>query len=121
MKHLFVPYKIALELKEKGFNEPCFLSYEEDQELCERSIRSYNHYYTEDEDKFHCSAPLYQQVIDWLEFNHHSDCYTIPVLSKQPKQYESYLLFRGKTTSFGLFNSPQLALNKAIEEALKLI
>lgn len=23
MKHLFVPYKLALELKEKGFDEPC--------------------------------------------------------------------------------------------------
>jgi hypothetical protein len=24
MKHLFVPYELALKLKEKEFNEPCF-------------------------------------------------------------------------------------------------
>ena len=28
MKHLFVPYEIAKQLKEKGFNEPCLAYYQ---------------------------------------------------------------------------------------------
>lgn len=27
MKHLFVPYELAVKLKEKGFDEPCFAAY----------------------------------------------------------------------------------------------
>lgn len=70
MKHLFVPYEIALKLKEKGFDEPCLSwYYQESKELCEVTSYLYegskNSENNIDRVPF-VTAPLYQQVIDWL-------------------------------------------------------
>jgi hypothetical protein len=72
MKEQFVPYEIAVMLKEKGFDEPCFgdyfhferdnqsiLDYDEDRE---RIITD-----NTDENITKYLAPLWQQVIDWLK------------------------------------------------------
>jgi hypothetical protein len=80
MKKEFVPHELALTLKEKGFDEPC--------------LRGYNSAYTENNkpvlhdfvygelqtntmyekcrlaDVNVCTAPLWQQVIDWLSDVH---------------------------------------------------
>ena len=79
MKHLFVPYEIALQLKEKGFREECFAYYQDN--LLEFSSPTFHqkhknsidnigtvHWNMEDIDDV--SAPLYQQVIDWLWNNY---------------------------------------------------
>lgn len=84
MKEQFIPYQEALELKELGFNQPCFGFYNE---ICE------------DNDKAGCSgkftnmcgwtigrentddlssrdfiviAPLYQQAFDWFRKEHNA-------------------------------------------------
>lgn len=71
MKHLFVPYAIALALKAKGFDEECFSAYrnEDNEELLlpvgkwiNSDACGYNSEY--------CSAPLYQQVVDWFRDKH---------------------------------------------------
>jgi hypothetical protein len=78
MEKEFVPYQQALELKELGFNEPCFDFYDNNQELF------YNH---ENKEKIHVggglNAPLYQQAFRWFRekhklhsiFEHDSDNY----------------------------------------------
>ena len=67
MEEQFVTYEIALKLKELGFNEKCFgyfgiqnevkieISYNSDLNLIRRDF---------------ISAPLWQQVIDWLIEKH---------------------------------------------------
>lgn len=131
LKHLFVPYELALKLKEKGFNEPC-LSYYFDDTLKHPSELTT----TESQDK--CQyittkgilAPLYQQVIDWFLDKHkiyitekanelltHFSC---KVWKSEKTGHTAYQ--QGKWTEtypYGL--SRYEALDIAIEEALKLI
>jgi hypothetical protein len=59
MKNEFVPYEIALALKELGFDEPCFGYY------------NYNgthffNYKPKTDDKNLTKAPLYQQAFRWF-------------------------------------------------------
>src|SRR5690242_15307232 len=65
MKHLFVPYELALLAKEKGFDAECLRFYGDDKVL-------YN-----DEDisnstvnELYCTAPLWQQLVDWFREVH---------------------------------------------------
>lgn len=65
MYNQFVPYDIAIELKNIGFNEPCFAYYNSvDKQLgyC------YPHaWHTNKEEKRFPTAPLYQQVFHWFK------------------------------------------------------
>jgi len=54
MNKEFIPYEQALELKELGFDEPCFGCYDE------------KYYTNSKEDTWNCSAPLYQQAFRWF-------------------------------------------------------
>lgn len=110
MKHLFIPYELALIAKEKGFNEPCFAYYSS----FDNQIKFFN---TDILDfggiKFQSAhkqlALLYQQIVDWFWFKHDlvigldytTDCW---VVAKN----------RNALFEFG-------DLDKAIEEAFKLI
>lgn len=77
MNELFVPYEIAKQLKEIGFDEPCFAGYQINH------LNEYNLYYKGSGSKAitphanvygkYChqnnhvvKAPLYQQVFDWF-------------------------------------------------------
>lgn len=58
MKNLFIPYKLAIIAKDKGFDEPCLAHYD----LGKLLIASLeNNKYKE-----RILAPLYSQIIDWL-------------------------------------------------------
>lgn len=78
MKEQFVPYEIALKLKEKGFKQP-----KSEVEISinhyysnKGVISSYQYFSMNDVEKFNKNldwtiyAPLWQQVIDWLESKH---------------------------------------------------
>lgn len=78
MKKQFVTYEIALKLKELGFNEECFGYYTESR-LLHLGGRTgniddvkINKKYVEDicQNDNACSAPLWQQAIDWLREEH---------------------------------------------------
>jgi hypothetical protein len=61
MKTEFIPYEQALELKELGFDKPCFGLYHNDKTFYPTQCKSH--------DQFHgqvCSAPLYQQAFRWF-------------------------------------------------------
>jgi len=68
MKNLFVPYEISTKLKEKGFNEPCFASYDIDGEnLMTNNDGSLGR---NSEILYGIYTPLYQQAIDWFREKH---------------------------------------------------
>ena len=70
MKKNFVPYNPALELKELGFDEPCFAKYFQQDgntpfiQIGEREIEEAES--AGDDVTFECDAPLYQQAFRWL-------------------------------------------------------
>lgn len=133
LQELFVPYELALKLKEKGFNEPC-LSYYFDDTLKHPSELTT----TESQDK--CQyittigilAPLYQQVVDWFRIK-----YTIDIVHVTPNGYnkegwkvQTYNSSKDSYFFDFVINSIStkdierkyfIAKNQAIEKALTLI
>lgn len=78
MEKEFVPYGIALALKELGFDEPCFSIYKTNGELIFTEFYEYNKL-QEFSEKTHigsdwlslsCYAPLYQQAFNWFREKH---------------------------------------------------
>jgi len=74
MQKQFVTYKIALALKELGFNEECFGFFDKDSEFnmfeyfdLERQNSTIQSNYGGVKQ---CTAPLWQQAIDWFRINH---------------------------------------------------
>lgn len=95
MKDLFLPYNLALLAKEKGFNELCFGFYQLSRTFDNSAIFEYigdpvsrKHTFFKRETLFSnsfldeivnkkdaymkgvCSAPLYQQIVDWIRDKH---------------------------------------------------
>lgn len=73
MKEQFVPYEIALKLKEKGFVELCFAFYEADGEFKfnNGTLTFDGKWVSANKNNIdYCTAPLYQQVIDWFRVVH---------------------------------------------------
>jgi hypothetical protein len=117
MKHLFVTYKIAKQLKEKGFVEECFgyyngrlLQINGMEILHELSLSDIN-----------TDAPLYQQVVDWFREKHKlfievrcwNNLYSFALIKVDDMTYH----FDSDTERTGYY----LTLQDAILEALKLI
>ena len=73
MNNLFVPYEIALKLKEKGFDEPCFITLNPYRTIRDSHRHNDSYYFHNSssllEEKC-VAAPLYDQVIDWFIEKH---------------------------------------------------
>lgn len=69
----FVPYEIALAMKELGFNEPC-LGYFPNVENSDKTMIFFdrvpeytiNSLFDENPTNYHFTAPLWQQCVDWF-------------------------------------------------------
>ena len=61
MNKEFIPYELALEIKELGFNEECVATYRHDGDfnIVEQNGLSWN---IKTNPNVHCAAPLYQQA-----------------------------------------------------------
>jgi len=125
MKHLFAPYNLSLLAKEKWFNEPC--------------LRYYNVGHNKDapirlsmfknEQMGSVSAPLYQQLVDWFREKHQ---YNIVVIGCEMIAEEegtrggfTWCINKRSKVASALWE-PKIedyydCLNKALEEAFKLI
>lgn len=137
MKKLFISYKIAKQLKEKGFNEPCFRYYD-------HNNKSLNDSHSEEIQspftlkKFsgtsYLPAPTHQQVLDWFRDKHKLHFYIVPYGDTKKSWSLCNIGRTDKTTNDGRlqyairdkyadikFKSYYSALNTAIKEALKLI
>ena len=65
MKREFVPYEQALELKQLGFNEPCFGFYDENLYF-PNNESIYGTFCNQILDSSSCSAPTYSQAFRWF-------------------------------------------------------
>lgn len=117
MENQFVPYKEALQLKELGFNEPCF---KQEWQSTKPSLESKISQVTEED---YIGIPLYQQAFDWFRNRPNNDqfwpieTWIQPFLSSLPRQSEAFYWQRGETVSVGKFNTyeeAQLELLKAV-------
>lgn len=129
LKKIFTPYALALLAKEKGFNEKCIGYFDRETKEFHWTIGgNVNHEEenTEGHDdalEYNCiSAPTYEQIIDWLIENHRL---SVEIEFDYPTEsWRSRVQKMGKMTPewADLFYSDKReALNKAIEEAFKLI
>jgi len=66
MEREFVPYEIALAMKDLGFDEPCFNWYGFSKKVGDNPSSCCNSYGFIQERKSFCSAPLYQQAFRWF-------------------------------------------------------
>ena len=120
MRKLFVPYELAVKLKEKGFDEMSLAKYYlQDEEVFlmigDKEIEEAEN--GGDGIAFECNAPLFQQVVDWFREKHGidfsslklKDGYTVVVVDKTETGW------RSKSLPY------YEALTKAIEESLRLI
>ena len=122
MKHLFVPYELALKLKEKGFKAKCFAWYDhyKDFYYCDIDDDVSKNTKLTGKDKSCCTAPLYQQVMDWFRERH-----KIMIELHWQEGTQNYSFCYGYKAGKWFFPKETFeyykALGKAIEEALKLI
>ncbi len=138
MKELFLNYKLSLLAKEKGFDEPCFAGYNDggvllfyhpnDDAYTSTDIEEYDFKGLMDWENI--SAPLYQQIIDFFREKHNIHI----VIDDGPEDLGySYIIYyymsRGQRVKEGFGHNEEnkieytyyQALDKAIEEAFKLI
>lgn len=121
---LFVPYKIATELKKIGFNEPCLGYY-----FDSANGRHFNFEVTPNQTEFKVIAPLYQQVIDWLLKEHNIiielqlDRTSTIKWAYRIYEYKNVCHFSDRTNIvyWSLYREKNEALNNAIIEALNII
>ena len=130
MKHLFAPYELSLLAKQKGFNEPCFgVYYAKEKEL--NQYKGFPDSGNEDDFSFTknsnltetwVTAPLYQQLVDWLRENHN---WNIEISYRNSFRDYTGILYpifpRTDASNRFKYNTYYEALNKALEEAFKLI
>ena len=124
MEKEFIPHKLALELKELGFDEPCFCYYKNGQlsgileEVINSEMRNVNN-----EIDDYISAPLYQQAFRWFRekyglvvapqyFTGGFYCFTINNMKDTSK---SNRLF----TEFETYEEAELACLKKLIEIVK--
>lgn len=133
MKHLFIPYNLALLAKQKNFNEPVIALYDEfieiDQERVLMSavnemgiltgIKSLSLAYS-------IGVPSYQQLLDWFREKH--NLLIIPNTADNKGNWSwiisSVVLSIGSPYDWDsneTYPSYYEALNNALEEAFKLI
>ncbi len=97
MKNEFIPYEQSLELKELGFDEPCFGKIYADggsEQL------SYPYKNSDQIGKVtSCSAPLYQQVFRWFREKHNLYAVIIPTITM-------YWTFKTMTVVEGIVEVP---------------
>lgn len=110
MKHLFVPYEIAKQLKEKNFDDDCIAGYSVDEShTIEFLFKVSQVPIRKNSQMLYVLAPSYQQVLDWFRLQ---GVQIVELPNIELSKWEIYMHGESKGVH---------ELNKAIEEALKLI
>jgi hypothetical protein len=95
MKEEFVPYELALKLKELGFDEECFSYYHNRHEPSwvktlhrgDTTKNSVQNLYQSD-----CSAPIFQQAFRWFREEHDLHYQLVPFFSDKESHAVDYYL-----------------------------
>lgn len=120
MENQFVPYDIALKLKELGFNEHCFASYTNKdlsfvRELFGDVIASRYSINNDVDYSTEITAPLYQQVFEWFRNNNNMHHNIVHQESSSQEWYNAYVEGE-KIDECGSYRQSQMAcINKLIE------
>lgn len=125
MKHLFVPYDIALIAKEKGFVDPCIAKY---QNMKNPKFPSDFLSRTDWDVEFinipeikQLAAPLYQQLIDWFRNKHDIVIWIETAPYVNMFNYRYYIETYDNKAEGMKTNDYYEALNEALIEGFKLI
>lgn len=126
MNELFLPYKLALLAKKHKFDKPCLARFIDDGnntlERWDWDIPLRNS--TNEEEDTLCTAPLYQQIVDWFDSKgiFISIDYAAPDTNKFGIRIDCYTNGRTITDTYDMiYTTRQEALIKAILEAFTLI
>ena len=124
MKHLFLPYSLAIISKEKTFDEPCMAYYNDDKILCIKKGDPLSGITNQDCHRLNILAPLYSQITDWFREKHKVVISIDVNLSGKCfghiKSYNHITMTQWTNGEDEPLEYYQ-ALNKAIEQAFKLI
>lgn len=129
MNNIFVPYEIAIQLKEKGFKQSgCFAEYVQ-WDGSRPWLNIYQDWSPEDSEQHtkECEAPTYQQVINWLDekgivIEIQVDRTAEPKYCFEVFKYEHFGNWKKHTPQeWFLYRTRTEATNVAINEALKLL
>jgi hypothetical protein len=86
MEKEFVPYELALKIKQLGFDEPCIKFYWEDGMFLRGYEEPFNH------NKYDTiSAPLFQQAFRWFRKEHNLKSFIQPI----PDDVDTYIFAYG--------------------------
>jgi hypothetical protein len=121
MTEQFVPYEIALKLKEKHFNEQCLAFFNG---VGDDMLQPIDTDFINFREIGDCvAAPLWQQVIDWLREKHSLDIMTRQLQLDGRAYYKiTKIETEDKIKGYSNFcKSPYEAREKAINQALTLI
>lgn len=130
MRNLFVKFEIALKLKDIGFDEKCLMKWKaESNDKFEMYYDEDGYWNSENESFVICSAPLYQQCIDWFRNKHNliieiqTDQTSNPKFCYEIYKYKEYGNWTRLTdvNNWGLSYDYYRNINDAIEETIKLI
>lgn len=139
IKELFVSHKIAFALKELGFDEPCFGIYDDkgnwsvvrfDGKTHTVNNSYYFHLKRQSPDHLEldkiCSAPLYQQVVDWFREEHNIEITANKFTYKNGRRIYDYdvsinELEDDREDDLDGYESYYDALNVAIKRTIELI
>jgi hypothetical protein len=130
MEKEFVPYELALKIKQLGFDEPCFAYYDVikveldtiSSEVCERLCKH----------NTHIKAPTFSQAFRWFRENHnlHAEPYTVDMgaieycFQIRDLYSEKYIYdnFVGAGGSYhGTFDTPEEAELKCLEKLIDIV
>lgn len=128
MEKIFIPYKLALLAKKKGFKESCLAFYDRvynnrltpvEQHTFASGDKPYinSNYYNKVKARYYIDAPLYQQLVDWLKEKH--EIYIGVETFPYEKRITYDIVFKD---NFGTWCSVIVDdKNEALEEALNIV
>jgi hypothetical protein len=96
MEKELIPYEQALDLKELGFDEPCFGYFYTEDKFFETKIKN-----SELDEDCSISAPTYSQAFRWFREKHRIEAWVQPHLSPEPRRNEAKFWYGGRTSSTG--------------------
>jgi hypothetical protein len=141
MNKEFVPYEQGLDLKELGFDEPCFATYNVDKKLSRNPshdmedlpIEGQPYYWNNSKiHKDNVAAPLFQQAFRWFreKYNLYAEpytanmgaieyCFQIRDLYSEKYIYDN---FQGAGSSYvGTFNIPEEAELACLDKLIEIV
>jgi hypothetical protein len=118
----FIQYPEALELKQLGFNEPCFGYYHEDMSISYTGIfgQNTNSFWLPSPNKIF-TAPTYSQAFRWFREKYDLHCYIEPYINNQFDYVLVSDLFGQEDCDGELLNTYEEAELACLREMIKII